>query len=50
MGVRRRTVASYSKELKIKLMQEVDQVGAISPVAKKKNRKNKDYKHIKLKV
>ena len=28
-------MANYSKELKIKLMQEVDQVGTISPVAKK---------------
>lgn len=28
-------MANYSNELKIKLMQEVDQIGAISPVSKK---------------
>lgn len=28
-------MASYSKELKNKLIQEVDQIGAITPVAKK---------------
>ena len=28
-------MASYTNEMKIKLMQEVDQIGAISPVAKK---------------
>ena len=33
--LRRITVAIYSKELKNKLMTEVDQVGSISPVAKK---------------
>ena len=34
-GVRRGTVAIYSNELKNKLMTEVDEIGSISPVAKK---------------
>ena len=33
--LRRETFASYSKELKNKLILEVDDVGSISPVAKK---------------
>lgn len=34
-GFRRITVAIYSNELKNKLMNEVNEIGAISPVAKK---------------
>lgn len=35
LGLRRKAVAIYTNELKIKLINEVDEVGSISPVAKK---------------